>query len=233
MLYKTRFNEILDSIRELFNRAKDWVRPRDPLVVDLDGDGIETVGLAAGIRSDHDGDGVLSRTGWVGPDDALLVRDRDGDGKITTGAELFGDFTPLADGKLANNGFQALSDLDANGDGVVDANDPAFNELKLWRDRNQDGVSQADELIALSEAGIASLSTSGTLKNQALGNGNRLARKGGYARTDGTTGTLGELEPAIDTFDSSFRDQVPVLDAVKALPNMGGSGKVRELGQAA
>ncbi len=217
----------------LYSAAKDWIRPRDPLVLDLDGDGIEAVGLDAEIRFDHDGDGVLSRTGWVGPDDALLVRDRDGDGQITRGAELFGDFTPLSDGGLADDGFAALADLDANGDGVVDANDPGFNELKLWQDRNQDGVSQADELIALSEAGIASLSTSGTLRNQALGNGNRLAREGGYARTDGTTATLGELDPAIDTFDSAFRDPVPVPDAVKTLPNMGGSGKVRGLRETA
>ena len=144
----------------------------------------------------------------AGPDDALLVRDRDGDGQITTGAELLGDFTQLGDGSLADNGFAALSDLDANGDGVVDANDPGFNELKLWQDRNQDGISQADELTVLADAGIELLSTSGTLKNQFLGDGNRLAREGSYTRTDGTTGTLGELDPAIDTFNASFRDQV-------------------------
>ncbi|MCA3239488.1 MAG: hypothetical protein ING32_15140, partial [Curvibacter sp.] len=75
-----------------FKRAKRWQPPRDPIVVDLDGDGIETVGLASNVYFDHDGDGVLTKTGWAGKDDALLVWDRNANGSIDTGAELFGDF---------------------------------------------------------------------------------------------------------------------------------------------
>ena len=101
---------------DLFNRAKNWVWPRDPIILDLDGDGLETVGLASNIYFDHDGDGVLTKTGWVGKDDALLVWDRNGNGSIDTGAELFGDFTPLPNGTLAPNGFAALAALDSNGD---------------------------------------------------------------------------------------------------------------------
>ena len=99
-----------------FNRAKNWLWPRDPIILDLDGDGLETVGLASNIYFDHDGDGVLTKTGWVGKDDALLVWDRNGNGSIDTGAELFGDFTPLPNGTLAPNGFAALAALDSNGD---------------------------------------------------------------------------------------------------------------------
>ena len=76
-----------------FNNAKTWLWPRDPILLDLDGDGLETVGLASNVYFDHDGDGVLTRTGWAGRDDALLVWDRNGNGFIDTGAELFGDFT--------------------------------------------------------------------------------------------------------------------------------------------
>ena len=76
-----------------FGSAKTWTWPRDPILLDLDGDGLETVGLASNVYFDHDGDGVLTRTGWAGRDDALLVWDRNGNGFIDTGAELFGDFT--------------------------------------------------------------------------------------------------------------------------------------------
>jgi hypothetical protein len=129
------------TLRDLFTRAKRWTRPRDPIILDLDGDGLETVGVASNIYFDFDADGVLTRTGWVNKDDALLVWDRNGNGRIDTGAELFGDFTPLPNGTLAPNGFAALAALDSNGDGVIDASDPAFAELKLWRDTSQDGVS--------------------------------------------------------------------------------------------
>ena len=77
---------------------------------------------------------------------------------MRSGAELFGDSTKLANGTNAKNGFAALSDLDSNGDGKVDSNDASFNELKIWKDINGDGVSQASELFSLNdkkfEAGV-------------------------------------------------------------------------------
>jgi len=137
-----------------FDRAKKWTWPRDPILLDLDGDGLETVGLTSNIHFDFDADGVLTKTGWAGKDDALLVWDRNANGSIDTGAELFGEFTVLPNGSLAPNGFAALAALDANGDGILDASDPAFAELKLWRDTDQDGVTGAGELIPLQDAGI-------------------------------------------------------------------------------
>lgn len=215
-----------------FNRAKSWAWPRDPLVLDLDGDGFEIVGLG-NIHFDHDGDGVLTRTGWVSRDDALLVRDRNANGNIDTGAELFGDFTPLADGSFAANGFAALAALDTNGDGKIDANDPAFAELRLWQDANQDGATDAGELISLAEAGVASLNLGHTLRNQNIGNGNQLAREGSFTRSDGTTSLMGEFRLATDTFSTRFAVDVEVSEALRSLPNMGGAGNVRELQQAA
>ena len=226
-------NSEISRINEKYSSAKGWVVPRDPLTLDLDGDGIETVGLTSGIHFDHDGDGVLTNTGWVGKDDAFLVRDLNGNGSIDTGAELFGDFTALPAGKLAGNGFTALASLDSNADGLIDANDAAFAELKLWQDRNQDGVSQADELLSLAGAGITSLNLANTLKNQNLGNGNSLAREGDYTHADGSTGAMGEVNVAINTLDTRFSQAIAVSDALKSLPNMQGAGNVRELQQAA
>ncbi|MBV6389634.1 MAG: hypothetical protein JNIBNLAF_01281 [Nitrosomonas europaea] len=214
------------NIKDLWNRAKSWVWPRDPIILDLDGDGLETVGLASNVYFDHDGDGVLTRTGWVGKNDALLVWDRNADGVIDTGAELFGDFTPLSNGTLAPNGFAALASLDANGDGILDASDPAFTELKLWRDVSQDGVSQGGEFITLAEAGIVSLNLANTLKNQRLSNGNMLSREGSFTRADGSTSAMGEFKLATDTFNTKFTEQIEVPEPLKQLPNMGGTGNV-------
>ena len=227
------FGRLGKNIQDLWKRAKDWIWPRDPLILDLDGNGLETVGLAANIYFDHDGDGVLTKTGWSGQTDALLVWDRNANGRIDTGAELFGDFTPLPNGTLAPNGFAALAALDGNGDGIIDAADPAFAELKLWRDADQNGSTGAGELISLADAGILSLNLANTLKNQNLANGNQLAREGSFTRTDGTTSAMGEFNLATDTFNTKFAEQIEVPEALKTLPNMQGAGKVRELRQAA
>lgn len=164
--WNSLLNDLGDFFGDLFNRAKNWTWPRDPIILDLDGDGLETVGLASNVYFDHDGDGVQTKTGWAGRDDALLVWDRNANGTIDTGAELFGDFTVLPNGTLAPNGFAALAALDANGDGILDASDPAFAELKLWRDIDQNGATGTGELISLADAGIVSLDLANTLKNQ-------------------------------------------------------------------
>jgi hypothetical protein len=226
-------NDIDNLFNDLFIRAKAWTWPRCPIVLDLDGDGLETVGLAANIHFDHDGDGVLTRTGWVGGDDALLVLDRNADGLIGSGAELFGDFTPLPNGALAPDGYAALAVLDANRDGVLDARDPAFADLKLWRDVSQDGVSQPGEFMTLAEAGIVSLDLAHTAHNQRLANGNTLTAQGSFTRADGSRGGMGEFLFAIDTFTTRFATPIEVPEALRGLPDVGGSGNVRDLQQAA
>ncbi|MBU3059825.1 LysM peptidoglycan-binding domain-containing protein, partial [Pseudomonas indica] len=106
-----------------------------PIVIDLDGDGIETLKVGAAYF-DLDNDGLSERSGWVSPDDGLLVHDRNGDGRITDGAELFGNNSILRNGERAENGFQALAEYDDNGDGVVDAQDASYASLQVWRDLN-------------------------------------------------------------------------------------------------
>ncbi len=111
----------------------------DPLILDLDGDGIETISMKDGAYFDHDGNGFAEQTGWSGPDDGLLVWDRNGDGIINDGKELFGDQTILQNGERATNGFQALAEWDDNLDGKIDANDAVWSNLKIWRDFDEDG----------------------------------------------------------------------------------------------
>ncbi|ATD65499.1 hypothetical protein ACFPVS_09925 [Neisseria weixii] len=167
----------------------------DPLVLDLDGDGIETVGAQgyAGALFDHDKDGIRTSTGWVAADDGLLVIDRNSDGLINNGGELFGDSTVLKDGSNAAHGYAALAESDTNSDGKVDAQDAGFDKLKVWRDLNQDGVSQEGELFALAEVGVQSLNAGYQDVNQRLGNGNTVAQKGSYTTAGGETREMGDL----------------------------------------
>jgi hypothetical protein len=130
---------------------------RDPLAIDLDGDGIETVGSASNpVLFDHNADGIRTGTGWVRPDDAWLVLDRNANGLIDSGRELFGvdtllSGTPGVDAVYAPTGFAALAQLDANADGVFNTSDAAFTQVRLWQDADQDGVSDAGELFSLAE----------------------------------------------------------------------------------
>lgn len=170
--FKDFLGELADKLRDLFPELNDgwyddghqclapWAkdvnrdgkyRIVDPLALDLDNDGIETIAVAgfSGSLFDYNNDGIRTATGWVSADDGLLVRDLNGNGIIDNGSELFGDNTTLADGSKAAHGFAALAELDSNSDGKVDALDKAFNELKVWVDADSDGVSQASELHTL------------------------------------------------------------------------------------
>jgi hypothetical protein len=139
----------------------------------LDGDGIETTGRGNRIVFDHNADGVKNGTGWVNADDGLLVLDRDGNGTIDSGRELFGDNTIKSNGERAKNGFDALADFDLNADGKIDALDDVFANLRIWRDLNQDGISQSEELLTLSDLNIASINLQNTKNNTNLnGTGN-------------------------------------------------------------
>jgi hypothetical protein len=228
------------SVRDFFSSAFNFVMRRDPLILDLDGDGIETSGASSTnpILFDHDGDGIKNGTGWVNSDDGLLVLDRNSNGTIDNGGELFGDSTLLANGSTASDGFAALADMDSNADGVVNASDTQFANLRVWRDLNQDGISQSGELFTLASLGIASINVAHTNVSTNLGNGNTLTATGSYTHTDGSTSTvggtnLGDANLVEDTFHREFTDTIPLAPGVSDLPNMQGSGKVRDLWEAA
>jgi hypothetical protein len=125
------------------------------------GGGYDLTSAADGVRFDIDADGTKERIAWTrqGTNVAFLAVDRDGNGVIDSGAELFGDSTRLRNGTFAVNGFEALADLDSNGDGRIDANDPAWQHLLLWFDTNHDGDSAAAELTRLPATRVRAIST--------------------------------------------------------------------------
>ena len=149
------FGEVIDDVYEgafnLYANAMVELRTAaDPIVLDLDNDGVElTNALTAPVPFDITGDGVLDDLGWVAPDDGLLIRDYNGNGVVDGIGELYGD--------RLNLGFNVLRGEDAaegNGDGLITVADAFWNELYVWQDTNQDGISQAGEISSLGSLGI-------------------------------------------------------------------------------
>ena len=221
------------TIHEGINVAEQY---DSPLVLDLDGDGVETLGKSSGVQFDLDADGFAELSGWAGADDGLLVRDINGNGQIDNGRELFGNYTQLNNGDSAANGFAALADLDSNGDGAVDANDDAFDQLRVWQDANSDGVVQEGELLGLGEAGVGAIQTGYVANNNRVTNidehGNRHLQLGEYTRTDGTIAGVSDVWFAVNKTQTVNLNSIEIPDNIAALPNVQGFGTVVSLQQA-
>ena len=167
-----------------------------PIILDLDGDGIEMVDAdTSNVRFDMNKDGIADRTGWVGADDGLLVLDRNGNGIIDDAGEL----------SFAKDDNQAVTDLeglrawDSNRNGFLEAGDADFNRFQIWRDVNQNGISEAGELFSLTSLGIRSLNLTLNLTNQELvPDRNVLFATSQFQRTDGTTGIIGDVSFSFD-----------------------------------
>ncbi len=228
------FAELNPELAELFGSAKNW-HAVDPLALDLDGDGLETVGITATSQTlfDHNGDGIKTGTGWVKGDDALLVLDKNGNGTIDNGNELFGVDTVMSNGQKAASGFAALADLDSNHDGVFSSADAQYANVQVWRDLDQDGISDVGELQTLAQGGIASINLTSTASTVNFGNGNTQTASATYTRTDGTTGTAANLNLAANAFSREFGDHIALTAEAAKLTGLQGAGLVRDLQEAA
>jgi len=162
------------------------------MVLDLNGDGINTLSYAEGVQFDLHETGKQVRTGWVTSGDGLLVLDRNGDGVINNGGELFGSSTTLASGAKAATGYEALADLDSNADGVIDSTDAVFANMKVWVDGNADGVSQGNELSTLNDLGITKLSLAAQTTS-IVDNGNVVGLTSSFETSNGQVGTMADV----------------------------------------
>ena len=197
----------------------------DPLMLDLDGNGIQTTSIYDGYMMDHEVDGFAELSAWVGGNDGILAYDKNGNGIIDNGNELFGDNYIKSDGTKASSGFDALSDLDSNNDGVINSSDEKFSELQV--------IKADGSIVSASEAGIASINLSSQQTNQSPdANGNTALSTGTFTTTDGSTNTIADYALDVNKTYSIETDKVEISDEIAALPEVSGYGLVRNLSQA-
>ena len=134
-------------------------RPESPLMLKLSEGPWRLTGLDDPVSFDIRADGRKYIMGWTDPssDIAFLALDRNRNGAVDDGSELFGNATPLPNGTRATNGFVALAQYDDNQDGVIDKSDRIWNSLLLWLDRNHDGISQPGELTPVSASAVKTM----------------------------------------------------------------------------
>ena len=157
-LFKTIIEVTRTTCSYMYLTSTQITPPRDPLIIDLDNlPGIELTTVEDGVHFDIDKNGFAEKTAWIKGLDGFLAYDRDGNGYITDGGELFSDYVIKKDGTTAIDGFDALRDLDDNDDGIIDENDSYFNDLLVWIDENHDGISDNSELKHLHELAITSI----------------------------------------------------------------------------
>ncbi|MEM5494468.1 calcium-binding protein [Hoeflea sp. AS16] len=215
---------------------------QDPLVLDLDGDGIELTSIDhTKARLDIDDDLYAEHSGFVGGDDGLLVRDIDGDGKITGSAEMFGSAT--------QSGFAALAALDGNNDGVISAADngladfdgdgdvdadDGFDDLMVWQDSNENHVTDVGELQSVSARGITSISLSASdLATPDVVNGNNILRTGSYTMSDGSVHTVADVVLKTENQNTRYTGSpIEVAAQVEDLPELRSHGTVLTLREA-
>ncbi|WP_165356314.1 tandem-95 repeat protein [Sphingosinicella sp. BN140058] len=209
---------------------------RDPLIIDLNGDR-ELVEELYDSRAyfDLDNDGFAEHVAWALPEDGLLALDRNGDGRISSGAELFGTGRTTSHGNRpeqdGTDGFTELSKLDTNRDKVIDSSDAQYGELRIWQDADGDAVTDAGELKSLAELGIVSIS----LKTQASNDidcgcdGTEVVSMSTVARADGSTLGIYDAFLSIDQYDTREVGPAAVSAAASALPQLLGSGQLSDL----
>ena len=223
--------ELNSAIRNHDNAISNCSR-LSPLILDLDGDGVEADALT---HFDHAGDGWAELSRWASADDGVLVWDRNSDGVINDGGELFGNNTALKSGNKAANGFAALADLDSNSDGKVDSSDAEWSNLRVmrWTDANNDGVMQESEsrLVTLDSLGVKSLGTGYTNSDHVDKSGNEHRQVGSYTKTDGTTAKMTDVWFVTSPGDTTYDDSgIPAHSAaIKALPDLAGKGRLYSL----
>ncbi len=193
-----------------------------PLVIDLDNDGIELTNLATdAVYWDIDSDGFKEAAAWVKADDALLVRDWNNNGTIDNHGELFGTQTV--------DGFTKLTELDSNGDNIINSTDTDFANLQIWQDLNQDGISQANELKTLTVAGISSISLNDATLTGVQVEGNDVTHISTVTMADSSTRNIYDAWFKYDTQNTQYSNDFDLDIRTLYVPTLRGYGDLKDL----
>jgi hypothetical protein len=163
-----------------------------PIVLDLTGKGISAVGMENGVNFDLLNNGQTEKTGWIAEGEGLLMLESNNNTTLENGGQLFGQGTTLANGQKAVDGYQALSALDSNKDGVIDAQDSAYNQLGVWVDTGNQNGTATGQFELLSQLGITQLDLNAQSSTQ-VDNGNLLGLVSSFKTASGATGEMADV----------------------------------------
>ena len=201
----------------VLNRFTDELRLVDPLVIDLNNNGIELISTEnSNAYFDINGDGIREKLQWVNPNDGFLVLDKDNNGEINGIDELFGN--------TATIGFEDLKQYDINNDNVIDANDVKFSQLKVWQDLNSNGVVDENELKSLSDVGITKINL-----NYEEGENATFAEKSTVEFADGSSSVIQDINLEVNFANTKYEAPANIPDEIKTLPQLKGAGLVKDL----
>jgi Ca2+-binding RTX toxin-like protein len=217
------------SVSEFNSPATPWwgksgpflVPVTSPLALDLDGNGVGAVSLALSRAFfDMNLDGRAERGSWVGPGEALIALDSNGNGRIDDASELFGE--------QRGDGFASLAAYDSNADGRIDEADPIFGSLLAWRDVNQDGFSNLDEIEFLRLVGVKSIGLNAVQVSQTR-EGNPVTHIGSAVMADGSSREVVDIWFQRDPVLVRGEAHGDLSSATASLPNLLGYGKLDDL----
>src|SRR5574343_485455 len=131
--------------------------------------------------------------------------------------------TTMANGQKASNGYQAMAELDTNGDGVLNSKDSLYGDLRVWVDANADGVSESGELKSLQDLGITQLNLDGK-QDASLNNGNIVGATSTYQTADGQTHAAADVwfqmqAPAITSNVSGLAQAIGSYGSTASAPD--------------
>uniref|UniRef100_UPI002609BFB5 calcium-binding protein n=1 Tax=uncultured Campylobacter sp. TaxID=218934 RepID=UPI002609BFB5 len=234
-ILKSGIGKIIDDDRD---PNEDLPETYDPIVIDFNKNGVTSTRLDNTVYFDHDNNGFAEATAWIEKDDGLLALDKNNNGKIDNGNELFGNHTisNTAYGytdKKATNGYEALKAYDLNGDNAIDEKDEIFNKLKIWKDKNSNGITDEGELSSLVDNNIKSIDLN--YKEIAINeNSNTVKQSSKVTLKDGSTLDANDVWMKVNLNKTEeIIDQNKLSPEVQALPQVIASGNLSSLRVAA
>ncbi|QCD51753.1 calcium-binding protein [Campylobacter sp. RM16192] len=204
------------------DRKKPPQNPRtyDPLVIDLNKDGVKLTELNPALNFDHDANGFKEATGWISNADAFLTYDKNGNGIIDDGSEMFGETS-------ASNGFEALKKFDSNKDDKIDEEDLIWQKLSLWRDINSNAKTEDGELISITDTQIESIDLNYSNVN-ILMSGNTIKQTSKVRFKDGSTANADDVNFEVDLSDT-VQAEIQISKDILNMPNLEAKGNVYDL----